>query len=193
MGLYEIVCGNLATHSSTLARKIPWGRSLVGRSPWGREELDAIEQLPFHFSLSCTEERNGNPLQCSCLENPRGSGSWWAAIYGVTQSRTWLKRLSSSSMWKSLKIVKHHRILKNKRIAKNFLHPSLPLPIQLFLLFHNRNCICSYCLKPSFPTARIATKVVLFTAEFWYLAQGRHLKGAWLNELMSQKYLKLNV
>ena len=55
------------------------------------------EQLHFHFSLSCIGEGNGNPLQCSCLESPRGWGAWWAAIYGVTQSRTRLKRLSSSS------------------------------------------------------------------------------------------------
>ena len=72
-------------------------RSLVGCSPWGHEELDMTERLHFHFSLSCTGEGNGNPLQCSCLENPRDGGAWWAAIYGVAQSRTRLKRLSSSS------------------------------------------------------------------------------------------------
>ena len=55
------------------------------------------ERLPFHFSLSCIGEGNGNPLQCSCLENPRDGRAWWAAIYGVAQSRTRLKRLSSSS------------------------------------------------------------------------------------------------
>ena len=72
-------------------------RSLVGCSPWGREESDTTEWLHFHFSLSRIGEGNGNPLQCSCLENPRDRGAWWAAIYGVGQSRTWLKRLSSSS------------------------------------------------------------------------------------------------
>ena len=71
-------------------------RSLVGCSPWGRKESDTTEQLPFHFSLSCIGEGNGNPLQCSCLENPRDGGAWWAAVYGVAQSRTWLKWLSSS-------------------------------------------------------------------------------------------------
>ena len=55
------------------------------------------EQLHFHFSLSCIGEGNGNPLQCSCLENPRDGGAWWAAVYGVAQSRIQLKRLSSSS------------------------------------------------------------------------------------------------
>ena len=72
-------------------------RSLVGCSPWDREESDSTERLHFHFSLSSIGEGNGNPLQHSCLENPRDGGAWWAAIYGVTQSRTRLKRLSSSS------------------------------------------------------------------------------------------------
>ena len=71
-------------------------RSLVGYSLWGREESDTTERLHFHFSLSCIGEGNGNPLQCSCLENPRDRGGWWAAIYGVAQSQTWLKWLSSS-------------------------------------------------------------------------------------------------
>ena len=72
-------------------------RSLVGCSPWGRKQLDTTERLHFHFSLSCIGEGNGNPLQCSCLENPRDGGAWWVVIYGVAQSRTRLKRLSSSS------------------------------------------------------------------------------------------------
>ena len=72
-------------------------RSLVGCSPWGREESDTTEQLHFHFSLSCIGEGNGNPLQCSCLENPRDGGAWWAAIYGIAQSGTRLKWLSSSN------------------------------------------------------------------------------------------------
>jgi len=72
-------------------------RSLVGCSPWGHEESDTTERLPFHFSLSHIGEGNGNPLQCSCLENPRDGGAWWAAVYGVAQSWTQLKRLSSSS------------------------------------------------------------------------------------------------
>ena len=62
-------------------------RSLVGCSPWGREESDATERLHFHFSPSCIGEGNGNPLQCSCLENPRDGGAWWAAVYGVAQSQ----------------------------------------------------------------------------------------------------------
>ena len=135
----------MATHSSTLAWKIPWTeepgrlqsmgslrvgqdwatslslftfmrwrrkwqstpvrlpgkshgqRSLVGYSPWGHKESDMTERLHFHFSLSCIEEGNGKPLQCSCQENPRDGGAWWAAVCRVAQSRTRLKRLSSSS------------------------------------------------------------------------------------------------
>ena len=71
--------------------------SLVGCSPWSRWGSDTTEQFHFHFSLSCIEEGNGNPLQCSCLENPRDGGACWAAVCGVAQSRTRLKRLSSSS------------------------------------------------------------------------------------------------
>ena len=72
-------------------------RSLVGCSPWGSEESDTTERLHIHFSLSCIGEGNGNPLQCSCLENPKDGGAWWVAVYGAAQSRTRLKRLSSSS------------------------------------------------------------------------------------------------
>ena len=72
----------MAPHSSTLAWTIHGQRSLVGCSPWGCEELDTTERLHFHFSLSCIGEGNGNSLQCSCLENPRDGGAWWAAVYG---------------------------------------------------------------------------------------------------------------
>ena len=87
----------MAPHSSTLPGKSHGWRSLVGYSPWGRTELDRTEQLHFHFLLSCIGEGNGNLLQYSCLENPRDRGAWWAAIYGVVQSQTRLKQLSSSS------------------------------------------------------------------------------------------------
>ena len=72
-------------------------RSLVGYSPGGHWGLDMTEWLHFHFSLSCTGEGNGSPLQGSCLESPRDGGAWWAAIYGVAQNRTRLKWLSNSS------------------------------------------------------------------------------------------------
>ena len=81
-------------------------RSLEGCSPWGHWGSDMTEQLHFHFSLSRLGEGNGNPLQCSCLENPRDGGAWWAAIYGVAQSQTRLKRLSSSSSSKAALLLK---------------------------------------------------------------------------------------
>ena len=76
-------------------------RRLVDCSPWGRWESDTTEWLHFQFSLSCIGEGNGNPLQCSCLENPRDGGAWWAAVHGVAQSWTRLKWLSISSSSRS--------------------------------------------------------------------------------------------
>ena len=87
----------MAPHSSTFAWKIPWTEKPGKLQSMGSLESDTTEQLHFHFSLSCIGEGNGNPLQCSCLENARDGEAWWAAIYGVAQSRTQLKRLSSSS------------------------------------------------------------------------------------------------
>jgi len=87
----------MTPHSSTLAWKIPWTEEPGGLQSKGSLESDTTEELHFHFSLSCIGEGNGKPLQCSCLENPRDGGAWWAAVYGVAQSQTQLKRLSSSS------------------------------------------------------------------------------------------------
>ena len=86
----------MAPHSSALAWKIPWREEPGGLQSMGLLRVGTTEQLHFHFSLSCIGEGNGNPLQCSCLENPRGRRAWWASVYGVTQSRTQLKWLSSS-------------------------------------------------------------------------------------------------
>ena len=87
----------MAPHSSTLAWKIPWTEEPGGLQSMGSLELDKTKRLHFHFSLSCIGEGNGNPLQCSCLENPRDGEAWWAAVYGVAQSWTQPKRRSSSS------------------------------------------------------------------------------------------------
>ena len=83
----------MATHSSTLAWKIPWTEEpwTVGCSPWGCEESEMTNRLHFHFSLSCIGEGNGNPLEYSGLENPRDRGAWWAALCGVKQSQKRLK------------------------------------------------------------------------------------------------------
>ena len=93
-------------------------RSLVGCSPWGRKESDTTKRLHFHFSLSCIGQGKGNPLQCSCLENPRDGGAWWAAaVSGVTQSWTRLKRLSSSSRHSLL-----HGIFPTQGLNPGLLH-----------------------------------------------------------------------
>jgi len=86
----------MSPHSSTLAWQIPWMEEPWRLQSMGRWGSDTTERLHFHFS--CTGEGNGNPLQCSCLENLRDGGAWWAAVYGVAQSQTRLKRLSSSSI-----------------------------------------------------------------------------------------------
>ena len=87
----------MATHSSTLAWKIPWTEEPGGLQSLRSQRVGHDWATSLSFPLLCIGEGNGNPLQCSCLENPRDSGAWWAAVYGVTQSRTRLKRLSSSS------------------------------------------------------------------------------------------------
>ena len=86
-----------APHSSTLAWKSPWTEGPGGLQSMRLLGVGHDWATSFHFSLSCIGEGNGNPLQCSCLENPRDGGTWWAAVYGVAQSRTRLKRLSSNS------------------------------------------------------------------------------------------------
>ena len=95
MSLLCIMEKAMAPHSSTLAWKIPWAEE-----PGGLQSMGSLRVGPdwaTSLSLSCIGEGNGNPLQCSCLENPRDGGAWWAAVYGVAQSWTWLTRLSSSS------------------------------------------------------------------------------------------------
>ena len=87
----------MATHSSTLAWKIPWTEEPGGLQSMGSLESDTAERLHFHFSLSCIGEGNGNPLQCSCLENPRDRGAWWAAVYGAAQSRTQQSDLAAAA------------------------------------------------------------------------------------------------
>ena len=127
----------MAPHSCTFAWKIPWTEEPGGLQSMGLIESDTIERLHFHFSLSCIGEGNGNPLhplQCSCLENPRDGGAWWAAIYGVAQSRTRLKRLSSSSSSSTdLGFVLHH-YQPNKSLNQLIWHSNQFLPTFLKML-----------------------------------------------------------
>ena len=112
-------------------------RSPVGCRPWGREESDTTEWLHFHFSLSCIGEGNGSPLQCSCLENPRDGGAWWATIYGVAQSRTRLKRLSSSSSSKD-PLGNLKTSLRSKRLHLDFDFGKLPKMSKSLNIWLNR-------------------------------------------------------
>ena len=97
----------MAPHSSTLAWKIPRTEEPGRLQSMG--SLRVRHDWATSLSLSCIGEGNGNPLQCSCLENPRDSGAWWAAVYGVTQSRKWPKRLSSSSSQHRIKRINWHQ------------------------------------------------------------------------------------
>ena len=96
----HLTCGRRQWHPTPVlwpGKSHGW-RSLMGCSPWGCKESDTTERLHFDFSLSHIGEGNGNPLQYSCLENPRDWGAWWTAVYGVAQSQTRLKRISSSCL-----------------------------------------------------------------------------------------------
>ena len=126
-------------------------RSLEGCSLWGHWGLDTTEQLHFHFSLSCIGEGNGNPLQCSCLENPRDGRAWWAAVYGVTQSwtrlkwlRTRLKWLSSGSSIYSFPLVRYSCLL-----STGVLHALLCLKGYSWCICGERCTLCPPTPLPS--------------------------------------------
>ena len=110
-------------------------RCLVGCSPWCSTESDTTEQLHFHFSLSCIGEGNGNPLLCSCLENPRDRGAWWAAVYAVAQSRTRLKRLSSSRWY--CRFFSDVWLEKSRCVNAFFLYSFFLSFLPSFLLFYD--------------------------------------------------------
>ena len=142
-------------------------RSLVGCSPWGHKESDMTEWL--HFSLSCIGEGNGNPFQCSCLENPRDGRAWWAAVYGVAQSRTRLKWLSIASVYschlvltasvRSIPflsfIVPTHLCMKSSLGISNFLEEISGLShstvfLCLFAMFAEEGFLISRCYSLEF-------------------------------------------
>ena len=104
----------MAPHPSTLAWKVPWTEEPGGLQSMGSLGVGPDWATSLSLSLLCTGEGNGDPLQCSCLETPRDGGAWWAAVYGVAQSRTRLKRLSSSSSSSSAenhsRLWHHHQV-----------------------------------------------------------------------------------
>ena len=123
-------------------------RSLEGCSPWGRWGSDITERLHFHFSLSCIEEGNGNPLQCSCLENPRDRGDWWAAVYGVAQSWTLLKQLSSSIRVKRAVLPEMSEPTNVRGVVTTEITWPAKLKIFTFLPLIEKNVINSSILTP---------------------------------------------
>ena len=128
----------------------------MGCIPWGRAESDTTYRFHFHFSLSCIGEGNGNPLQCSCLENPR-DGAWWVAIYGVAQSRTRLKRLSSSSSMINISLKQSHLLTSIFYLLIPILHHfpnSLPSTRNIFLPLH-QSVQYIYFLQWPFETKRL--------------------------------------
>ena len=140
----------MATQSSTLAWKMLWMEEPGGLQSMGSLESDMTEWLHFHFSLLCIGEGNGNPVQRSCLENPRDRGAWWAAVYGVTQSQTQLKRLSSSSSrYNQVKMTKMSlyqnttgSYLTGIPMIKKFcLKTAIPTPAWLSSLFTDLNIL----------------------------------------------------
>ena len=139
----------MAPHSSTFAWKIPWTEEPGGLQSMGSLELDTTERLHFHFSLSCIGEGNGNPVQCSCLENPRDGEAWWAAVFGVAQSRTRLKRPSSSS---------------SSSIAWTNPHVSWEITPG-----HNFILICFSPVFWTFNNLRIENSQVILTCPLWLL------------------------
>ena len=108
----------MAPHSSTLAWNIPWMEEPGGLQSIGSLRVgDTTERLHFHFSLSCIGEGDGNPLQCSCLENPREGGAWWAAVYGVAQSWTRLKCPAAAARYWFLNLAAHQNHLGRRSFS----------------------------------------------------------------------------
>ena len=117
----------MAPHSSTLAWKSPWTEEPGRLQSMESLRVGQTKRLHFHFSLSCIGEGNGNPLQCSYLENPGDRGAWWAAVYGVAQGRTRLKQLSSSILYSDFLVLYLISLICSR----------LPIPISHYIVSHH--------------------------------------------------------
>ena len=147
----------MAPHSSSFAWKIPWLEEPGRLQSMGLLESDTTEPLQFHFSLSWIGEGNGNPLQCSCLENPRDGEAWWAAVYEVAQSRTRLKRLSKLLSQLSSYLSNHVCV------------------ILLFLALSNKKFILSQCWRQEIRNQDVFTAV-----PFWKARRVGPMPLSWL-------------
>ena len=162
-------------------------RSLVGCSPWGWEESDTTERLHFHFSLSRIGEGNGNPLQYSCLEKPRDWGAWWAAVYGVAQSWTRRKWLSSSSSSSRESLTKREKLAVQKEmwllylrvctlscfscvwLFSTLLTVACPAPLTWDFPGKNIGVVCHSLLQVIFPTQGSNLSLLRFLYCTWIL------------------------
>ena len=150
----------MATHSSTLAWKIPWMKELGGLQSMGSQRVRHDWATSLSLFTLCIGEGNGNPLQCSCLENPRDGGAWWAAVYGLARSRTQLKWLSSiiEKWWKFCSTQRYVHIHSTDEVLLYLfalLKWSLELKLINFNFFYknssNWNCCC-VCVTKLCPT-----------------------------------------
>ena len=168
-------------------------RGLVGCSPWGRQESDTTERLHFHFSLSRIGEGNGNPLQCSCLENPRDGGAQWAAVYGVAQSRTRLKQLSRSSSSSSPFISAQYMMYRVHLLTTNFLSFHLSVDVLNFPSFFKGNFFrCRnlyYVIFPNissmllyFSNSKFLCGFLFYNAYFLFCCR-RHVFDPWVGKI----------
>ena len=170
----------VAPHSSTLAWKIPWTEEPGRLQSMGSLGVDTTEWLHFHFSLSCIGEGNGNPLQCSCLENPRDGGAWWAAVYGVRQSQTRLKWHSSSSSYCLTRWLYHFTFPSTERKGSSFSTCSPTLVLFCLFFFSYRSCeiyrrkICIYLhpllcnfLSNKSPGSIFCSNIWSSTSSYW--------------------------
>jgi len=158
----------MAPHSSTLAWKIPWMEEPGGLQSMVSLRVGHDWATSLSFSLSCLGEGNGNPLQCSCLENPRDGGAWWAAVFGVTQSRTRLKRLSSSSLLVLSKVLMKDCVLlwRLYPLLKSYLLPQCCLHLSIHT---------NLWIQVSFICMEMTRRVTIFT-DFFSLEPRNHMK-----------------
>ena len=158
----------MAPHSSTLAWKIPWMEEPGGLRSMGSLRVGHDWATSLSFSRSCIGEGNGNPLQCSCLEHPRDGGAWWAAVYGVAHSRTWLKWLSSSSLLVLSKVLMKDCVLlwRLYPLLKSYLLPQCCLHLSIHT---------NLWIQVSFICMEMTRRVTIFT-DFFSREPRNHMK-----------------